>query len=157
MLKQSQIARYLDQCTDDDGVDEVLSAYVLSKMINGLNCAQVLYKLHLLCCYLQVTNRAHILRLGQDGFKASALKSLLEGSASGGVQASSHRHTLLPTDAFKLYAYAAVTKAGIAVWNELRRNKKFRLQHSMTDRPTAAQDASPTSSRVPRRRSSGAR
>ncbi len=28
---------------------------------------------------------------------------------------------------------AAVTKAGIAVWNELRRNKKFRLGHSMTD------------------------
>ncbi len=74
MLSQSQIARYLDQCTDNDGVDEVLIAYVLSyvliflgsepklnipqfysKMVNGLNCAQVLYKLHLLCCYLQVT------------------------------------------------------------------------------------------------------
>ncbi|KAF8918909.1 hypothetical protein CPB85DRAFT_940020 [Mucidula mucida] len=85
MLSQSQIARYLDQCTDNDGVDEVLSAYVLSlqKMVNGLNCAQVLYKLHLLCCYLQVTNRGHILRLGQEGFKAICIELSLGGERIG--------------------------------------------------------------------------
>lgn len=59
MLSQSEIARYLERCVDDEvpvlALEEVLSAYVAWKLIRGQRCEVVLQKLRYLIIYLQVT------------------------------------------------------------------------------------------------------
>lgn len=59
MLSQSEIARLLDRCVDEESpelaMEEILSAYVAWKLIRGQSCALVLQKLRYLTMYLRVT------------------------------------------------------------------------------------------------------
>ncbi|KAJ7634555.1 hypothetical protein FB45DRAFT_1056568 [Roridomyces roridus] len=107
MLTQSDIAKYLDQCTGPDAVlaiDEILSGYIVAKYIRGASAERVLLKLRGLVFYLRVTGRSHVLEVGADPFKA-----LMEEVSLGG-----ERVGILP----------ALTSPGKAVWNHLRRNAR---------------------------------
>ncbi|KIY68302.1 hypothetical protein CYLTODRAFT_314220, partial [Cylindrobasidium torrendii FP15055 ss-10] len=115
MIKQSQVVRYLDQCTDNDSIDEVLGAYVICKFLNGAKCAQVLTKIHHLVCYLSLTDRGHIVEIGQEAFKSLAIE------VSSGAQRVGTR--------------PALTKPGIGIWNVIRSKRSFhqRLHSTITD------------------------
>ncbi|KAF9026161.1 hypothetical protein BDZ89DRAFT_1161429 [Hymenopellis radicata] len=102
MFNQSQIVRYFDQCTDDAGICEVLSAYAICKFLNGSDCAGVLRKIHYLCCYLRVTGRGHIIRTGETAFKAISFEAALGSTRIGSTPVA--------------------TKPGLEVWNILRQS-----------------------------------
>ncbi|KIY63363.1 hypothetical protein CYLTODRAFT_458172 [Cylindrobasidium torrendii FP15055 ss-10] len=99
-LTQSLAARYFDQVNDDSGINEVLSAYVMSKFVNGSEPGEVLYKMHLLCCYLRANGREHVLEIGLKAFKAIAFEVAIGGDRIG--------------------ATAIASKAGIKAWNRVR-------------------------------------
>jgi len=56
MLGSSEIAHYLDQCNlDPVAIDEVVSGYIVWKLIRGASTARVLAKLRTLIQYLRFT------------------------------------------------------------------------------------------------------
>ncbi|KAF7319133.1 hypothetical protein HMN09_00249700 [Mycena chlorophos] len=111
MLGQSEVAKYLDQCCGDvTSMEEVLSAYVVSKYLKGSTSERVLIKMRYLIVYLRATGRRHILETAADVLKVLFLEVSLGGGRVG----------TLPSR----------TAVGKTVWNRLRRETSSVL---MTD------------------------
>ncbi|KAH8826698.1 hypothetical protein DL96DRAFT_1603867 [Flagelloscypha sp. PMI_526] len=123
MLSQSQIAPYFDKCTDDDGVVEILSGYVVCKFLNGSNCAQVIRKIQYLCNFLRVTGRGHILRMGEEAFKAVTFEVAVGSERIG--------------------ASPATTPAGKELFN-LIRQKASKKNYKIVTHPLGGPGAVPT-------------
>ncbi|KAE9407545.1 hypothetical protein BT96DRAFT_986538 [Gymnopus androsaceus JB14] len=105
MLSQSETAKYLDRCVDEESpelaMEEVLSAYVAWKLVRGQSCEVVLQKLRYLTIYLRVTNRRRVLEQIREVIVVTAT----ELSFGGGLIGACPLNTLI----------------GKEVWNLLRR------------------------------------
>ncbi|KAJ7277558.1 hypothetical protein C8J57DRAFT_1309635 [Mycena rebaudengoi] len=84
MLRQPDIARYLDQCNGSNvAIEEVISVYIVGKYMKGATTERILHKLKHLVIYLRVTGRSHILDAGSDAFKALTIEVALGGGRIG--------------------------------------------------------------------------
>ncbi|KAJ3848510.1 hypothetical protein EV368DRAFT_86535 [Lentinula lateritia] len=111
MLSQSEVARLLDRCVDEESpelaMEEILSAYVAWKLIRGQSCALVLQKLRYLTIYLRVTERQWVLATIREVIMVTATELSL-----GGVS----------------------TSLGKQVWNDFRR-KLSTTSHALNTDP----------------------
>ncbi|KAH7878133.1 uncharacterized protein C8R40DRAFT_1167532 [Lentinula edodes] len=105
MLSQSEVARLLDRCVDEESpelaMEEILSAYVAWKLIRGQSCALVLQKLRYLTMYLRVTERQWVLATIREVIMVTATELSFGGGLIGACPVS--------------------TPLGKQVWNDFRR------------------------------------
>ncbi|KAH8927857.1 hypothetical protein BT69DRAFT_1277621 [Atractiella rhizophila] len=83
MLGQADIGKYLDRCTSDQEVEEVLSGYVIWKYLRGHTSGEVLEKIRYLTLYLRGTNRSHILTKHNAAFLIICYETALGGGRIG--------------------------------------------------------------------------
>ncbi|KAJ4466257.1 hypothetical protein J3R30DRAFT_3588902 [Lentinula aciculospora] len=105
MLSQSETAKLLDRCVDEESpelaMEEILSAYVAWKLIRGQSCSLVMQKLRYLTMYLRVTGRQWILETIREVLMVIA--------------------TELSYGAGLIGACPVSTPIGKQAWNDLRR------------------------------------